>query len=277
MPTASSRVSAPGPVVLPDAFRQTGVLFRILFVDGARGNTAEGYVRPGVIPFEQSLSQGTWSQTVTFGQARVLVDGEDHTFYPGDSFDIQAGQRFTLLNETPKPWGFKLQNPPWGTGLFSYNYQGLDLAGDEVWFQMRTEPDSPNAGPTFRLFSAAPNLTPEGFVFDPTLCVVVVEPGEQTAITQSLSGGEQLTLLRGKADIVFTGVAERRDETMEAPQAMLVPNRTPYLIRNLADSLAMVQIEPVPPRVWTPESIVWDFGQGFNTGAQIWFELVLPI
>lgn len=277
MPTASPRVSAPpGPFVLPNGFQATGVLLRILYVDGARGNTAEGYVRPTVVPFEQSLTLGTWSQIVTFGEGRVIVDGQLHVLYAGDRLDIQAGQRFTLLNRTAKPWGFKLQNPPWGTGLFTYSYQGQDYAGDEMWFQMRMQPDSPDHGPTFRLFSAAPNFTQEGFSFDPTLCIVGVDSGSQTAISQSLSGGEELTLIQGKADIVFTGVGTRRDHTMEASQSMIVPNRTPYFIRNLSDSLALVQIEPVPPRVWTTESIVWDFGDGFTSGAQIWFELVLP-
>ncbi len=265
-------------IVVPAKLSPTGVLFRITEVDPSGNNRAEGAVRPGVAPLWQTVHGGTWNQLVTSGSGIVDLDGRQQRVRAGDRLAIPADTPFALLNDSTALWTFQLLNPSWGTTRFSYRFGDTALAGDEVWFKMRAAPeDLSGGGPTFRLASAGPGEAIGDFVVDPTLCVALLDVGAQTAGQLSTEGTEHVSVIAGDIQIGFKGTVEQPALVMRNGETLEIPSGTLYYLVNRGSSPGLFMIEPSPPRVWTPESILWDLGDGnLQTGDRIWFELVLP-
>lgn len=255
--------------VTQDDLRRSGLLIRVRQVSIEHGNAIEGVLRPNAVRFWQRVYAGDLHHRTVSGRGIIDVEGQIHRVGEGDRLTIPMGQRFAYRPDSDQPWRFEATHPFWQPAEFTYGYEGAELGGDEVWFEIKRSVSDPTRRPALRLIPAT-----ERFNYT----VVAIDPGAETLGIRSPRGRMIITPITG--DVALRHGPDRKSAVTQAlsrGSLARVPPGAQFTIRNGGSTPALVEMRPDPPRMWDPETLYWEAGKGKEVrGDEIWFELVLP-
>ncbi len=257
----------PGPAKAARAdLRRTGFLAQVRKVDAASGNNIAGVIKPGALRFWQQIAAGEWQHRTVSGEGVIEIDGQPTKVPAGQNLVIPAGKRFTYLNEGKAAWTFEASHPFWQPSTFTYGLDKAQLHGDEVWFDVCRSPEAVGSGGFYRIVTAekAKNYA-----------VISLDPGQQTVGMRSTTGVSRLTAVAGDVAIEKRGGTAAM--SLSRGKGVALGRDESFRAANHGKAPAILELRPDPPRTWTPEAILWDFGNAEVKGDAIWFELVLPL
>lgn len=246
--------------------QRTGVIVRITEVSGDRGNLIEGVVKPGAIAFWQSFSSGEWTQTITAGTALINVNGTERTVDKGKEIRFRAGDRFMFLNPGGKPWRFSARHPMWQPDLFTYEYNGDQMSGSEMWFELKSSRDDEQRRPVYNVLS----LDGRG-----TFVVTLVEQDATPIRQRNTDGPNVVTVLAGAAGLRL-GTRGGLESVARGGSRLVAINQA-FAVFNPGAPVTLAEIRPDPPRFWNPDASMFELSaRRFAKGNKVWFEFILP-
>ncbi len=267
-PTAAE-APRPEPKVPANDLLRSGFLVRVSQVDPKAGNSIEGIVLPEALPFWHRLSSGTWRHRTVSGRGFIEVDGVRHEVPAGKALTIPANARFTYINPGVEPWVFAANLPFWEPPSFSYGYGDLTYAGDEIWFEIKRAPMERKTRPVYRVIPAARRMN---------YAVIALGPGESTLGVESPVGNMVLAPITGSVDVALARGQDRQAAKLARGEAHTAAPGEVFTLHNPTATPSLVEMRPDPPRLWHPETTLWELEPGErSTGDLVWFELVIPI
>jgi hypothetical protein len=247
---------------------RTGVVVRIEEMKGAKKAIVHGAVKPGAVEFAQVVKSASWTLESSSPSMEVAVAGGRETVERDTVIEVKKGQPIRLTNPGKRTVQFVAQQPVWEPKDYSYQYQGQRIAGEEMWFELKTSVADKRPRPMYNVMSAGRK---GNFV------LVTVEGKSETLRCYYTDGDYIVTGVTGigKVEVESSNGKMRTENIARGENVKVKKNEVFSIINERADTL-VAEIRSVSARYWAPESSYFDVGGKFASGSEVYFEFVIP-
>lgn len=275
------RPGGAGPAAPQKDLLRTGLVLKISKRSGD-DNKVFGHVRAGAIDLTESFTQGHREFTVMRGAGQVDVAGKAVALKAQGKFRVDHHQVMSYHNKG-QAWEFEADcHPTWDPQTVTYSHGGKDVAGGQMWFELKGAPDDTAPHAYYQVLRWTPTRHDAGGGVSGA--PYARYQGSLGNIALDGAGTETLTEYNDVDTRVFTAIAgsgsffvDGKQQPFERGDSITINPKVKTKIVNKGPGSLLVEMRPTQPGFWHPDHAYWEVSGGqFATADQVWFELVMP-
>jgi hypothetical protein len=249
---------------------RTGVLVKIDEDKAAEKTVVHGTMRPGAVEFSQLVRSAPWtleSKAQTMEVVRTRTGARETV--PKDTLvEVKKGQPIQFSNPGKRSLEFVMHQPIWEPKDYAYQYDGRRIAGEEMWFELKTSTGDKKQRPMYNVISAGGKGN---------YVLVTVEPKSATLRCFYTDGDYVVTGVTGVGAVEIEAKGKTRTVNLSRGANAKIAKKETFSVVNQGADTLVVEIRSLSARYWAPESSYFDVGKTkFVSGSEIYFEFVIP-